>query len=93
MDFVEAVFGTLGCVSSTIGLAPQVYKAFKTKSLDDVSTVMLVNFLIGSISWVVYGVHIASNPVLICNIAVVATSITALCQKAYYRKRKTHCVN
>lgn len=50
MYTIQQLFGFIAFVTSLIGLLPQVYKAYITKSTQDVSLSMLINYLIGSVS-------------------------------------------
>lgn len=78
------IFGMIGFTSAVIGLIPQVYKAYRTKSTRDVAMVMLLNFFIGSSAWVIYG-YKTNDPYLMWSnvLAFVVTTIT-ISQKIYY---------
>ncbi|WP_445083661.1 SemiSWEET family sugar transporter [Candidatus Neptunichlamydia sp. REUL1] len=45
----------IASVTSVLSLAPQVIQTYRTKSARTLSLLMLINFLICSISWVMYG--------------------------------------
>jgi len=45
----------IASVTSVLSLAPQVIQTCRTKSVRTLSLLMLINFLICSISWVMYG--------------------------------------
>ena len=62
-DFIGAVAGTL----TTLAFVPQVIKAWRTKSVDDLSIWMLLAFTTGVVLWVVYGVKTQSMPVVAAN--------------------------
>lgn len=47
--------GTVAFITSFIGLLPQIFKAIKTKSTQDISMLMLLNYLICSLAWIIYG--------------------------------------
>lgn len=68
----ENIFGFIALISSMIGLFPQIYKAIKTQSTHDISMLMLINFTICSIAWIVYGSYALS-------LFVVASNILGLC--------------
>ena len=46
---------------------PQVIKAWRTKSVDDLSIWMLIAFTTGVVLWVVYGLATHSMPVVAAN--------------------------
>ncbi|MGL9779855.1 MAG: PQ-loop domain-containing transporter [Wolbachia sp.] len=56
----EGFFGFVALITSLIGLLPQVYKAYVTKLTRDISMLMLVNYLICSLSWIGYGLYQSS---------------------------------
>lgn len=86
MNFIENFFGTIALVSSIIGLLPQIYKSFKTKSTNDISMIMLLNYLVCSISWIIYGICTNSSFVVWSNIVGLITSTISIIQKKYYDK-------
>lgn len=86
---IENIFGALAMISSLIGLCPQVYKAWKTKSMDDVSMGMLINYLLGSFFWIGYGIMQSAFFVLISNIIGFLISGLAVYQKRYFDAQKS----
>jgi MtN3 and saliva related transmembrane protein len=81
---LEQFFGIVASVTTVIGLMPQIYKAYKTRSMGDVSTMMLVVYLICSVSWLVYGLLTHATYVAVSNIICVFTSVISLHQKRKY---------
>lgn len=81
---IEEFFGYLAVVTSLIGLLPQVYKAYVTKSTHDISMLMLMNYLVCSIAWIVYGLCQHSVFVVASNVAGLVISIISIIQKRYY---------
>ena len=81
---LEEILGLLALVTSVIGLLPQVYKTHITKSAQDISMLMLVNYLICSVSWIGYGIFQGSFFVVMSNIAGFFISIILISQKLYY---------
>ena len=53
---------------TTLSFVPQVIKAYRTRSTDDLSLGMLITFSIGLILWVAYGVATRQTPVVITNV-------------------------
>lgn len=87
MYIMEKFFGFLALTTSLIGLLPQIYKAYVTKSTKDVSLLMLINYLVCSISWIIYGIYQQSNFVILSNIAGLFISILSILQKKIYDKK------
>lgn len=81
---ITNIFGTIALISSTIGLWPQVYKSYITKSTKGVSMLMLVNCLIGATAWIIHGHYESERFIVLSNIASLLTSITLITQKIYY---------
>jgi MtN3 and saliva related transmembrane protein len=82
--YLEQFFGVVASVTTVIGLMPQIYKAHKTRSMGDVSTTMLVVYLVCSVSWLVYGLLTHSAYVALSNVICVFTSVVSLHQKWKY---------
>jgi MtN3 and saliva related transmembrane protein len=82
--YLEQFFGIVASVTTVIGLMPQIYKAYKTRSMGDVSATMLVIYLICSVSWLVYGLLTHALYVTISNVICVGTSVISLHQKRKY---------
>lgn len=78
------IFGFIALVTSFIGLVPQIYKTFQTKSAKDISFLMLYNYLICSFSWIIYGLYTASGFVVYSNVVGLITSLISIMQKKYY---------
>lgn len=84
MEFVTNFFGVIASITSCIGLIPQIYKTAKTKSASGISMLMLVNFFICSISWIVYGICTGTVFVVFSNVVGFITSLTSIIQKIHY---------
>jgi len=81
---ITSTIGFLAAFTSTISLIPQIYKTYKLKSSQDLSYLMLVNFLITSILWTIYGLMIASVAVWGANIIMIGFSLILLGLKYLY---------
>jgi len=80
----SSVFGTLAMITSFIGVMPQIYKAFQTKSTQDVSMLMLLNYLLCSFSWLVYGLQNDLGFVISSNVVGTVVCLVSVLQKWYY---------
>jgi MtN3 and saliva related transmembrane protein len=81
---IAELFGYLACVTSIIGLLPQIYKTYKTKTANDLSMLMLINYLICSAAWIVHGLYADLLFVVFSNIVGLFTSLISIIQKRYY---------
>ena len=86
MNVVITIVGFIASFTSVISLIPQIIKSYKTKSVSDLSFLMLVNFLICSISWTLYGILIDDLSVLATNIVMTIFSFILLVFKIRYAK-------
>ena len=64
---LEETVGYLGGIFIMISFVPQVIKSYKTKSVDDLSIMMILATLIGTIFWISYGFFIKGRPVIVMN--------------------------
>ena len=70
--------GYLGSFLTSITFVPQVYKAWQTKSVGDLSRWMVVIVITSASVWLTYGIAIASGPVIIANSVVLIFSLMLL---------------
>lgn len=61
------VLGLVAGVFTTVAVIPQIYKAWKSKQVNDVSPGMFIVLLIGLALWVVYGVVQKDIPIIATN--------------------------
>jgi len=80
------VLGFIASITSVISLIPQIVKSYKTKSVGDLSILMIVNFLISSISWALYGILIDAVSVWATNIVMSVFAIILMKLKFKYDK-------
>jgi MtN3 and saliva related transmembrane protein len=78
------ISGFLGSVCSAIALMPQIYKVYKLKSAEALSFLMLFNYLLSSICWMIYGISIYSNFIIFSNIISFLCIVTLIIQKKHY---------
>jgi len=64
---IEDVIGYLGGIFIMISFVPQVLKSYKTKSVKDLSMLMILATLIGTAFWITYGFLIKALPVILMN--------------------------
>ena len=82
-------FGYFGSFLTSITFIPQVYKAWQSKSVGDLSTWMMLIVVLSTIVWLAYGFGITSGPVILANAIVLVLSLVLLNFK-YRFKRKTN---
>ena len=80
------IFGYFAATLTTTAFLPQLIKTLKTKKADDVSLTTLVMFIIGVLSWIIYGYKISSTPILIANLITLILNLLILISKVYFSK-------
>lgn len=61
------IIGIAAGILTTAAVIPQIYKAWKTKKVQDVSPGMFIVLLAGLLLWVVYGVMKKDVPIIATN--------------------------
>ncbi len=84
MEIVDIV-GYMGTVTGTSFMVPQLYRTFKTKSVEDLSWAMICLLLVNSILWIIYGWLVPAGPILVANGVVLIISILLLILNVRYR--------
>lgn len=77
--------GYLGSFLTSITFIPQVYKAWRTRSVGDLSIWMMLIVVFSTIVWLVYGVAINSGPVIVANSIVFTLSLLLIYFKYTFR--------
>ena len=81
------LIGSSAAVLTMFGFVPQILKIYKTQSVADVSLVMLLQFCLGMLLWMLYGLHIHDNILIVANIVSFSSLIVAIGLFLKYRKR------
>ena len=80
------IFGYFAAILTTTAFLPQLIKTLKTEKADDVSLTTLIMFIIGVLSWIIYGYKISSYPILIANFITLILNFLILISKIYFQK-------
>ncbi len=70
--------GYLGSFLTSITFVPQVYKAWQTKSVGDLSKWMVLIVIASAGIWLIYGIVIKSGPVIVANSVVLIFALVLL---------------
>ena len=81
------VVSSIAIICSLISLPPQIYHMYKIKSGDGVSMFMLVNFLICSAAWLLYGFLTDTISVWFTNIIMFIFWLMMIGLKLYYARK------
>ncbi|MFC1616376.1 SemiSWEET family sugar transporter [Patescibacteria group bacterium] len=83
---ITEIIGYSAAVIGTSLMLPQVFKSLKSKSVQDLSYLMLILYFLNCLLWASYGFLIYAIPVIICNLLALAISIFQLGLKVKYSK-------
>jgi len=84
-DILWYAIGSIAAFLTMLGFAPQLIKMLKTKSVRDISFVMLVQVSTGASLWILYGIHISDPIVIVANAVSLTTLIIAILLYNTYR--------
>ena len=79
------IIGLTAAVFTTSAFVPQVYKTYKTKSVDGLSLTMYIVFLTGIILWLIYGIHLKSLAMILSNIVTGLLALLLILFKLRYK--------
>ncbi|MCU0357209.1 MAG: SemiSWEET family transporter [Cyclobacteriaceae bacterium] len=85
MNWIELT-GHFGAFLTSVTFVPQVYKAWQTKSVGDLSLVMIFIVFISTIVWLIYAVSLMLWPVIIANGIVSVLSLLLIYFKFTFKK-------
>ncbi|MEM8727920.1 MAG: SemiSWEET family transporter [Chlamydiota bacterium] len=74
----------IATLTSIVSLIPQIIKTYRTRSSNDLSLAMIVNFLICSISWIVYGFLTRTMTVWVTNLIMTFLTLILIFLKVRY---------
>lgn len=72
------IIGVLAALLTMFGFVPQALKMKRTKSVEDVSLITLVQFSIGVFLWMVYGFYLKDVIIITANGVTLSSLIVAL---------------
>jgi MtN3 and saliva related transmembrane protein len=81
--------GLFGAFLSSVTFIPQVWLAWKTKSVGDLSLGMLLIVFTSVIVWLVYGIYLKLLPVIIANSIIFILSLVLLYFKFTFPKKSS----
>ncbi len=72
------LLGLAAGVLTMFGFVPQILKIYRTESVKDVSLPMLIQFFVGILFWLLYGIHIQDRNLIISNAVSFLTLVVAV---------------
>lgn len=80
--------GLFGAFLSSVTFVPQVYRVWKTKSVDDLSIWMILILLANVSTWLTYGIVKSDLAIIIANSIILVLSLMMLIFKLSFGKGK-----
>ena len=80
--------GSAAAILTMFGFVPQILKIYRTESVSDVSLFMLLQFSIGVFLWLLYGMHLQNNILIVSNAVSFLTLIIAAGLYIKYRNNE-----
>ena len=87
-DTLLTVLGTLAGIFILSGWVDQIIKGYRTKSLKDVSSYLMVLISIGAILWLIYGVIVNDVFIIGTNVTAIGLMMAVLIMKKRYDRRR-----
>jgi len=83
------LIGSGAALLTMFGFVPQILKIYRTKSVDDVSLVMLLQFALGMLLWLLYGLHIEDMILIVANAVSFVSLMVAIALFFKYKRSRT----
>ncbi len=83
--------GMAGAFFTTIAFVPQVIRAWRTKSVKDLSWGLTLLFFVGTILWLIYGISISKFPIIFSNAATMCMTGILVLLKIKYKANGNDC--
>ena len=81
------ILGVAAGVLILTGWVDQIYKGYKSNSLKDVSSFLLIFISAGAILWLIYGIIVVDVFIIGTNIAAIVLMLIVLVMKKNYDKK------
>ena len=88
-DTLMSIVGVAAATLTTSSFLPQIFKAYRTKRMEDVSRYLMSMFGAGTILWMVYGMFKNDWVIIGANATATAFNMILLYMKFAYRKKPT----
>lgn len=83
----EVLVNIVGYSAAVIGtslMLPQVFKSYKTKSVNDISWGLLVFYFLNCVLWLIYGILINASHLILTNAIALVISVIQIVLKVKY---------
>jgi len=80
------IVGYIGSFLTSVTFIPQVIKSWQSKSVGDLSIIMMLIVITSTLVWLIYGFAIQSGPVISANSIVLLLSLVLVYFKLTFKK-------
>lgn len=84
---MKELLATLATILITVGYLPQIIKAYRTKSMRDVSLAFIVIIALGIFFWLLYGIASGDSTLVLANSIILLFALTLIGMKLRYDGR------
>ena len=85
-DMLVSIVGVVAAVLTTSSFLPQMIKAYRTKSMHDVSRYLMSMFATGTVLWMIYGIYKSDLVIVGANAIATVFNVILLLMKFSYGK-------
>jgi MtN3 and saliva related transmembrane protein len=79
--WLPTVVGSMAAFCTTVAFVPQVVRVWKLKRAEEISRVTFLVFGVGVLVWLVYGIFVASWPIILANAITFVLAVAILVMK------------
>jgi MtN3 and saliva related transmembrane protein len=80
--------GLLAGILTSCAVIPQIYRAFRTRQVRDISVWQPVLLVVGMGLWLLYGILIHDVPLIAANIFSITCNLMLITMKLYYAENR-----
>ncbi|HEV8404567.1 MAG TPA: SemiSWEET transporter [Nitrososphaera sp.] len=91
-DLLISMIGVAAATLTTFSFLPQIVRAYRTKSMGDVSRYLVSMFATGTLLWIAYGVFKGDLVIIGANATATAFNLILLYMKVAYRSKSAKVV-
>ena len=81
------IVGFAAAFLTMFGFLPQVIKIYRTKSVKDLSLWAILQFILGILLWLIYGIHLKNFVIIFANAVTFFILVAALILFIKYRSK------
>jgi MtN3 and saliva related transmembrane protein len=87
-DIVISLVGVAAAILTTSSFVPQIIKAYRSKTMDDVSRYLMILFATGTVLWMVYGLYKSDWVIVVANATATVFNAVLLYFKLSFKRKR-----